>query len=120
LWLCVPSPVAAVCRRRRYCDGGSFTGNRSEPVDAGGRLIHFRGRAILEYTMRALLEVGLSTATHIVLGGQSAGALSVLLHQRWMVAALPSTAHVSLVLDGGVFADCESYWQPGVHAFRER
>ena len=32
----------------KYCDGGSFSGNRSEPVDANGTLLYFRGARILK------------------------------------------------------------------------
>lgn len=75
----------------KTCDGGSWTGNRSQPAtgrasssrsssDGGGgsgAALHYRGRAILDATAAALLTLGVSDATEIVVGGGSAGALGV-------------------------------------------
>ena len=32
----------------KYCDGASFSGNRSEPIDANSTLLYFRGARILK------------------------------------------------------------------------
>jgi hypothetical protein len=75
----------------KTCDGGSWTGNRSQPTtgeassrssssDGGGgsgAALHYRGRAILDATAAALLTLGVSDATEVVVGGGSAGALGV-------------------------------------------
>ncbi len=62
-----------------YCDGSSFTGNRTEPVVYGSQTIYYRGAAILPATTRHLLtNQGMDQASVVVLSGDSAGGLSVL------------------------------------------
>ena len=74
----------------KTCDGGSWTGNRSDPVDVGGTTLYYRGRAILDAVVDALLSSpfpaasglrrSITDATDVVIGGGSAGALGVYLN----------------------------------------
>lgn len=70
-----------------YCDGGSFSGDRAEPVvvASGGRSlnqkVYYRGKRVLDAILDYMdVEFGLSSATEVLFSGGSAGGLSVYLH----------------------------------------
>jgi hypothetical protein len=103
----------------KTCDGGSFTGSRDDPitvvqqqrhppVTAGPQQqpqqqqqqqkqqqqqqqLHYRGRAILDAVIDALLALGIGNATEVVVGGGSAGALATYLHADHYAARLNQT-----------------------------
>lgn len=68
-----------------YCDGGSFTGDRTAPVDVNGTTLYFRGKRVLDALLDYLmLNHGLSQATEVLLSGGSAGGLSTFLHADYV------------------------------------
>lgn len=104
-----PPPVVCV----RYCDGGSWTGARTDPVMVNGTALWFRGRANIDaqfddlstqFGFNKATEVGASrlspppppplalsytapsshTLTQVLLGGGSAGALASYLHANYV------------------------------------
>ena len=57
-----------------YCDGGSFTGDRAEPVVLpSGEKLYFRGRRVLRLLIDELLAAGLRHARRLLWVGGSAG-----------------------------------------------
>lgn len=65
----------------QYCDGASFSGNKTDPLVVDGVPLYFRGVRILEQLFRVLFQQwGLSQASDILLTGCSAGGLSAFLH----------------------------------------
>lgn len=68
-----------------YCDGGSFTGDRTEPVEVNGTQVFFRGKRILDAILSFLmLNYKLDEATEVLLAGGSAGGLSTFLHADYV------------------------------------
>lgn len=64
-----------------YCDGVSFSGNRSEPVTQGNTTLYFRGYAILHAVLDDLFNRrSLSKARRVLLSGHSAGGLATYMH----------------------------------------
>ena len=61
-----------------YCDGSSFSGNRSDPVEVEGEMLYFRGKRILSAAMDDLLNSGVRHAREVVFSGTSAGGLAVM------------------------------------------
>ena len=88
----------------KTCDGGSWSGNRSSLSPSG---LHYRGKAIVDATVRALRGLGIGTATEIVIGGGSAGALGVYLQADYWLAQLDPKhdKKVAAVPDCGFFQD---------------
>jgi len=95
-----------------YCDGGSFVGD-AVANDAQGAL-HFRGRAIKEATLAALLaHYKLASASEVVVSGSSAGGLAAFIHADWWCDAIRAATKGSLgkcvaLPDSGYFLDYES------------
>ena len=57
-----------------YCDGGSWIGDRTEPlVGPGGERLYLRGRRVLDLLVEELLQLGMRHATHVLWVGGSAG-----------------------------------------------
>jgi hypothetical protein len=72
-----------------YCDGGSFSGDRTDPVTVDGKQVWFRGRRNLDTILDFLgaEKFGdLSSATDVLLSGGSAGGLSSFLHADYIHA----------------------------------
>ena len=44
-----------------YCDGGSFTGDRTAPVDVNGTTLYFRGKRVLFWHTGGLPGLGAKT-----------------------------------------------------------
>ena len=91
-----------------YCDGSSFTGMREEPVHVNGTALYFRGKRILDYLMRDLLKRGLEDAREVLLTGDSAGGLAVLIHADYIKSLLPERAKMLAVSDAGYFVDMQT------------
>ena len=72
-----------------YCDGGSFTGDLTEPIVINGSKVWFRGRrnrdAVLGYLRE---EHGLGAATDVLVSGGSAGGLSAYIHADYIRSTL--------------------------------
>lgn len=92
-----------------YCDGGSFSGNRKEPLDVHGRKVYLRGRRILDFLLSRLISsYGLDIADEVLVSGCSAGGLSVYMNcdyiSNFLTASSPSVK-VKCMGDAGVFLD---------------
>lgn len=75
-----------------YCDGASFTGDKTEPYNVNGTLLYFRGKRVLDAMLQTLLEDhGLNAAEEVLLSGGSAGGLSTYLHSDYVGTKLPKT-----------------------------
>ena len=83
-----------------YCDGGSFTGDQTDPLTVGTDVVYFRGFRILKAVLNMLLAptseggLGMIEAEKVILNGCSAGGLSALLHADYVkgvvTAAIPT------------------------------
>jgi hypothetical protein len=68
-----------------YCDGNSFSGNRDDAVVVNGKPLYFRGRRILDETLKSLSEhFGMDQAETVMLTGCSAGGLATYLHTDYV------------------------------------
>jgi len=103
-----------------YCDGSSFSGNRSEPVQFKGSLLYFRGLRILDSTIAELLsDTNLKEASHVIFSGTSAGGLAVMLHADFVRSKLPKKVNFRALADSGFFLDTASRKQKGQRKFRK-
>ena len=103
-----------------YCDGSSFSGNRSDPVQVGGMVLYFRGFRILNSTVTELLsQRGLKEARQVVFSGTSAGGLAVMLHADFVRSRLPKNVHFRSLADSGFFLDTTSRKEKRRHKFRK-
>lgn len=103
-----------------YCDGSSFSGNRSDPVQFQGSLLYFRGFRILDSTISALLSLtSLKDSRHVVFSGTSAGGLAVMLHADFVRSKLPRGVHFRALADSGFFLDTSSRKHRGQRKFRK-
>jgi hypothetical protein len=92
----------------KYCDGASFSGNRSEPVLAGGKQLYFRGARIFHAIVESLrIDKGMANASEGLLSGCSAGGLATYLHcDAWAELIAPIKAKCAA--DAGYFANIPS------------
>ncbi|CAI5973799.1 unnamed protein product [Closterium sp. NIES-64] len=75
----------------RYCDGASFSGNKSYRIKVPGTntFIFFRGKHIMPAIVSHLLQHhNLRAASHVLFGGGSAGALAAFLHCDWFARTM--------------------------------
>lgn len=106
-----------------YCDGGSFSGNRDEPVTVSGtgtpgaevnRTLYFRGQRNLDAVIDELRSRGMGTAAGggeggmAVLSGCSAGGLGALVQCDHFASQLPAGMKPRCIGDAGVFMDATS------------
>ena len=106
----------------RYCDGWSFAGGMDEPQVAqvtnqstkvvSNVTVWLRGRAILDAVIDDLLgERGMQAATHVVVGGCSAGGMAVYLncdHWAERIGTTNAKTDVVCLADAGWFPKIES------------
>ena len=77
----------------QYCDGASYAGSSSTTV--GASTLHFRGAAILDAFIDALLAIGgLAQGGSLIVGGTSAGGLATYLHLDHYRERMPPSVHV--------------------------
>ena len=93
-----------------YCDGGSFTGRRMEPVVINATAtVAYRGSFIRDALVAHLASAhGLAAATDVIVGGCSAGGLAVYLGLDTVAAQIRQhapTARVTGIADAGFFLD---------------
>ena len=88
-----------------YCDGGSFSGNRSEPIDIGqNRSLWFRGRSIVHAVVEDLAaKYGMGNATDVLLAGSSSGGLAAMMHADYVRSQLPPDVRFGVLSDSGWF-----------------
>jgi len=61
-----------------YCDGGSFTGDSVRQFE--NHTLYFKGQRIISSLLLDLGNLGANNASNIIVAGESAGALSALIH----------------------------------------
>jgi hypothetical protein len=82
-----------------YCDGGSYAGSVVAPVSVSGKQIYYRGRYILDAVYATLSsQLGLGSATRLVVKGCSAGGLAVYLHADYIASLMRTIAPGATVL----------------------
>ncbi|CAM6107961.1 unnamed protein product [Calypogeia fissa] len=99
----------------KYCDGGSFNGDVSNPVEVGlhtnplingkAPVVFFRGQRIWKALMEELMEIGMKDAEKAFLAGCSAGGLATVLHCDQYRDLMPKTTLVKCLSDAGFFLD---------------
>lgn len=93
----------------KYCDGGSFSGDVSEPVSTAvgpnHTLLFYRGHKIWKAVTEELLAIGMRGAQQALLAGCSAGGLAALLHCDQFRELLSKQTAVKCLGDGGFFID---------------
>ena len=102
-----------------YCDGVSFTGDRTEPLvdKATGKKAWLRGKANLEAVFAELnASHGLQQAKRVIVSGNSAGGLTVYTHLDRIRSMISSAASVLGFPDGGYFLDIADVH--GQHSYR--
>ncbi|CAA0838793.1 Pectin acetylesterase 8 [Striga hermonthica] len=87
----------------RYCDGSSFTGNKTKVDPKTG--LHYRGARVFAAIMDDLLAQGMSNAQNAVLSGCSAGGLASILHCDKFAALFSPDTKVKCFADAGFFLD---------------
>lgn len=94
-----------------YCDGGSFTGYRPKPLIVKKKRLYFRGRRILDAVLDDLIRRRIDRATDVILSGQSAGALTAIIHADYIRERLRrvTKAHFRVLSDAGYFLDTPSW-----------
>eukprot|EP01012_Entosiphon_sulcatum_P021072 TRINITY_DN25870_c0_g1_i2.p1 TRINITY_DN25870_c0_g1~~TRINITY_DN25870_c0_g1_i2.p1 ORF type:complete len:278 (-),score=35.66 TRINITY_DN25870_c0_g1_i2:160-993(-) len=92
----------------KYCDASSYLGQNISPVTIGRLQYFFRGHYILRAIIHDLkAQFGLESATKVVVGGHSAGAMTVLLHLEYFRRVLPG--NLLAIADGGYFMDIQEF-----------
>ncbi|CAI9716782.1 pectin acetylesterase 5-like [Octopus vulgaris] len=92
-----------------YCDGGSFLGNRSQPIVYNSRNIYLRGASIFDAIIDFLLiETNLGSAKKVILSGSSAGGLAALIHADHLHQRLQKIPSFHAVLDAMLFLNLTS------------
>lgn len=81
----------------KYCDGGSWTGDATEPARTtdGKHAVYYRGRRLLDALLADLSARGLSSATEVLYSGCSAGALTAYVNMDYVRTKLPAAARVA-------------------------
>jgi len=90
----------------RYCDGGYYSGERASEVIYNSTSLHFKGRWITEALLQ---DLRLDAASHVVMGGCSAGGIRVLAHLDYLRSLLPATVSVAGFADSGFYTDVPSF-----------
>lgn len=97
-----------LCADRLYCDGASFTGDRTDPVIVNGKQLHFRGRRIMDAILKRVLtdeSIGVANAKNVLLTGCSSGALAAYLHanhvEKTITALAPNLKRFRVAADSG-------------------
>jgi O-palmitoleoyl-L-serine hydrolase len=111
-----------------YGDGGSYSGRVADPVPVPGqpasKALHFKGSWVLEAIYDTLLtQHGLAAASDVVIGGTSAGGLSIYLTIDRVAAQIKAAAaaagnpgiRVTGAPDAGFFLDIPSFAGPTVY-----
>jgi len=109
----------------KYCDGNSFSGNRSNVVNNTGTPLYFRGARIVDGLLDTLADnatFGLVDATDVLLSGCSAGGLATILHADHVGARLatlaPNLRRYKAAPCSGFFLDHAN--AEGISVFREQ
>jgi hypothetical protein len=94
----------------RYCDGGYFSGDRSDTIYNGSTQLFFRGRFITEAVVADLnAHHGLDSATDVAIAGCSAGAIRVYAHLDQLAAMMPHVPRIFGFPDSGFYMDVDMF-----------
>jgi len=90
-----------------YCDGASFSGDKTDPVTVDGTTLYYRGHRILIEIINDLIKnKGLDSATDVLLAGDSAGAMATYYHVEEIRSLMPSSVtRFKAAPFSGVFLD---------------
>eukprot|EP01064_Diplonema_japonicum_P027394 TRINITY_DN394_c1_g1_i1.p1 TRINITY_DN394_c1_g1~~TRINITY_DN394_c1_g1_i1.p1 ORF type:complete len:396 (+),score=64.37 TRINITY_DN394_c1_g1_i1:50-1189(+) len=88
-----------------YCDGSSWTSNRTDSTTTGNITVWHRGRPNLYSFMQDIERVAgvMSKSTEVVLTGTSAGGMAEYLNANYLRTLLPPAAKTVLLPDAGFF-----------------
>ncbi|CAM9593982.1 unnamed protein product, partial [Scytosiphon promiscuus] len=73
--------------------------------------LQFRGRHILEETLRVVLS-NLTTGVNVVLGGSAAGGVGAFNAARWLLDSFDQVAELSVIIDSAFLFDFPGYLTP--------
>ena len=108
-------------RPRRYCDGGSFSGNNDTVQPYKGATLHWRGKRIREAAYAELLaNHGLKDATDAVISGCSAGGLATFLHTDQWCDALADDTKQTVKCVGMPDSGCALHSRDRMHGRADR
>jgi len=105
-----------------YCDGGSFSTGREDPIDVytkGGTPVQmwFRGRQVFNALVAHLqTSLGMDEATEVILSGGSSGGLAVFYNIDHLASLLPPGVRLTGFPDGGFFIDAKNRY--GYYAYQ--
>ena len=107
----------------KYCDGNSFAGDRTEPINVHGRPLYFHGKKIKEAVLHHLRETtSFKTAERIIITGCSAGGLSTYLQSDsvvdWLQEHIPSVKSVHAFPISGFFLQAPNTY--GMNVFEDQ
>lgn len=90
----------------KYCDGSGHQGTRKNPVSYKGTNLYFRGHNVTVGQLNSLERNNklFSEATHVVVGGDSAGGLAVFLWTNYIKDRVKK-GKVWALPDSGIFLD---------------
>lgn len=90
----------------KYCDGSGHQGTKKNPVSYKGTDLYFRGHNVTVRQLNTLEKNNkiFSEATHVVVGGDSAGGLAVFLWTNYIKDRVRA-GKVWAVPDSGIFLD---------------
>ena len=89
-----------------YCDGGSFTGDREDPVVVHGENIFFRGKRVLDAVITDLMKRGFQDAEGVILTGSSAGSMTAMFAVDRLAERLPNVP-MHVLSDAGYFIETQ-------------
>jgi len=110
-----------------YCDGAYFSGSNDSRVVVNGTTLHFSGKHILDATLSDIASRhNLGTATDVMVGGCSAGAIATFAHLDYIAAklapggglGLAPRARVTGFADSGFYADVPFFTTKKAFAFQ--
>jgi len=90
----------------KYCDGSGHQGTRKNPIPYKGTNLYFRGHNVTVGQLNTLERQNklFSEATHVVVGGDSAGGLAVFLWTNYIKERV-KVGKVWAIPDSGIFLD---------------
>ena len=98
-----------------YCDGGSFTGDREDPVVVHGENIFFRGKRVLDAVITDLMKRGFQDAEGVILTGSSAGSMTAMFAVDRLAERLPNVP-MHVLSDAGYFIETQQMGGKSVSA----
>ena len=91
-----------------YCDGASFSGDRSAPYvppGEGKKPLYFRGRRVLQALLQSVAEAGMRDATEVLFSGGSAGGIAAMHSASVARSLVPHARRFKVLLLSGFFLE---------------